>query len=107
FFVVSQPGSDEMLYTRAGNFSFDDSGALVNPSGYVVQGWNVDPDTGEEIGAMTDLILDDFNSPPKETEELTVVTNLDADAESNSGVLSNSYTYEAGETTAVSSGSYE
>jgi len=37
FFVVSNAG--EQLYTRAGAFSFDTGGRLVNPAGMVVQGW--------------------------------------------------------------------
>src|SRR6185437_8280574 len=38
FFVVRNGA--ENLYTRAGSFSFDANGSLVNPDGMTVQGWN-------------------------------------------------------------------
>lgn len=44
FFVVNNAG--QQLYTRAGAFSFDTEGRLVNPAGMVVQGWSADPTTG-------------------------------------------------------------
>ncbi|MCG8614791.1 MAG: flagellar hook-basal body complex protein, partial [Desulfobacterales bacterium] len=106
FFVVSQAGSDETYYTRAGDFSFDETGALVTPDGYILQGWEVDED-GDAVGAITDLILTAFTSSPSETEEITLVTNLDADSDSNSTVLSNVYDYDSDDTTAVSSDTYE
>jgi fagellar hook-basal body proteins len=34
------------LYTRAGDFSLDSDGYLVNGSGYYLNGWTVDPTTG-------------------------------------------------------------
>ena len=34
FFMVSLEGTDEVLYTRDGSFSFDDDGYLVNAEGY-------------------------------------------------------------------------
>ncbi|MCG8634213.1 MAG: flagellar hook-basal body complex protein [Desulfobacterales bacterium] len=105
FFVVSQPGSDKMLYTRAGNFSFNKSGALVTPGGCIVQGWNLDPKTGDQVGAITDLVLKQFTSPPDKTKEISVKTNLNADAKSKSSVLANAY--KAGKTTAVASDTYE
>jgi len=107
FFVVSQAGSDETYYTRAGNFSFDESGALVNSEGYVLQGWNVDSETGDEVGAITDLVLTAFTSPPEESEMMTIIANLDSNSDSNSSVLSNVYEYEDEDSTTVSSDTYE
>ena len=40
FFVVKNKG--EQMYIRAGAFSFDADGRLVNNSGMVMQGWGVD-----------------------------------------------------------------
>ena len=37
FFTVMTPGGD-MQYTKAGNFSMDNNGYLVNPNGYKVLG---------------------------------------------------------------------
>ena len=45
-FVIGDPSS--RVYTRAGNFSFDASGALVTPDGQYVQGYTaLDPLTGQ------------------------------------------------------------
>jgi flagellar hook protein FlgE len=54
-FVV-QRGA-ETLYTRAGSFSFDNTGALVTPSGSKVQGYNFDA-TGNPTGGLVDVTLD-------------------------------------------------
>nr|WP_320193720.1 flagellar hook-basal body complex protein [uncultured Desulfobacter sp.] len=107
FFMVSEEGSDETFYTRAGNFSFDESGALATPSGYILQGWYVDANTGEEYGAIKDLVLSDYTCPPDNTEEMSLIFNLDSDAESLANVLSNVFKYDAEEGTTVDSDSYE
>ena len=41
FFIVRNE-QDERLYTRAGGFSFDETGNLVSPTGNRVQGWLAD-----------------------------------------------------------------
>ncbi len=106
FFVVSQAGSNETYYTRAGNFSFDETGALVNSEGYILQGWNVDSE-GDSVGAVTDLVLTAFSSPPEKTEEMTIIVNLDSDSDGTPSVLSNVYGFEEGEEITVSSDTYE
>ena len=40
-FFVTRSGN-EMLYTRAGSFTFDANGPLVTPTGEPVQGWTAD-----------------------------------------------------------------
>ena len=107
FFIVSELGSEESYYTRAGNFSFDENGALVTSGGYILQGWYVDANTGEEYGAITDLILTEFTSPPDDTEEITVITNLDSDAESLSTVLSNLFEHDTDTGISMDSAGYE
>ncbi|MFO7753191.1 MAG: flagellar hook-basal body complex protein, partial [Desulfobacteraceae bacterium] len=91
FFIVRQQQTERNFYTRAGNFFFDKDGRFVNPEGYIVQGWDLDEETGEDVGAIGDLVLDAFSSPPEKSTKLTSITNLDADAESKSTVLSNSW----------------
>ncbi|MCD4735779.1 MAG: flagellar hook-basal body complex protein, partial [Bacteroidales bacterium] len=105
FFIMRQSNSENTFYTRAGNFFFDKSGQLVNPEGYIVQGWNLDEETGDDVGSITDLVLAEFTSPPKKSEEITAITNLDADANSKAIVLSN--VWDSGETTYIGPGSYE
>ncbi len=89
FFVVRQERSENMFYTKAGNFFFNKSGQLVNPEGFVVQGWDLDEETGDDVGAIKDLVLKSFSNPPKKTSRVTAVSNLYAKAESQSRVLSN------------------
>ncbi|MFZ0451514.1 MAG: flagellar hook protein FlgE [Desulfatiglandaceae bacterium] len=82
FFSLREAGTDSLLYSRAGNFSFDNDGYLTNPEGYVVQGWRLD-DQGENIGSMTDVLLDSFTSNPDPSDRISVITNLDSDAAGN------------------------
>ena len=105
FFVMRQSNTENTFYTRAGNFFFDKEGQMVNPEGYIVQGWNLDEDTGDDIGSITDLVLQEFTSPPKKSEELIAIANLDADANSKAVVLSN--IWDSGETTYIGAGNYE
>ncbi|MDP3890248.1 flagellar hook-basal body complex protein [Nocardioides sp.] len=55
FFVV-QKGT-EQLYTRAGSFTFDETGTLVTPSGARVQGYALDA-AGNRTGGLIDITLD-------------------------------------------------
>lgn len=105
FFVVRQSDSENNFYTRAGNFHFDKAGQLVNPEGYLVQGWALDEDTGEDIGAINDIVLDAFTSSPKQSSTVSMITNLDSDADSQTVVLSNSWNSD--ETTYMDSTNYE
>jgi len=107
FFIVSEAGSEQSFYTRAGNFSFNESGALVSSQGYILQGWYVEGDTGDEYGAVTDLILTEFTSPPDDTEEMIVITNLDSDAEPIAEALSNLFQYNEDKGTTMDSDQYE
>lgn len=105
FFVVRNPKTDQDYYTRAGNFNFDKTGKLINPEGFIAQGWKLDPETGNDMGAITNIILQSFTAPPKQSEMITAVTNLDADAVSQSVVLANAW--DASEDPALSPNSYQ
>jgi flagellar hook-basal body protein len=105
FFVMRQTNEENTFYTRAGNFLFNKEGQLVNPEGYIVQGWELDEDTGDDIGAIGDIVLDAFTNPPKKSSKVTAITNLDADAASKSVVLSNNW--DAGEDTYMAGTNYE
>ena len=105
FFVVKVMGEDVQYYTRAGNFRFDSDGYLVDPHGYVLQGWAIEQENasaasqqtnttttgGRIVGVPTDIRLENFQSPPKVTSNITVVTNLDPTAVSNSNSAANPY----------------
>ena len=84
FFVVRGDGASGAAYTRAGNFSFNNEGALVTPDGYRVQGYTtVDPATGAIVtnGEPTDIIVPPgVLREPVATSNFRTLTNLDADA---------------------------
>jgi flagellar hook protein FlgE len=83
FMVRTSEGGD--YYTRDGQFQFDMNGRFVNSLGYTVQGWSLDPITGETQGAIQDITLSSFTSPPQETTIIKNIVNLDALAQDNSG----------------------
>ncbi|MEQ6901956.1 flagellar hook-basal body complex protein [Nocardioides sp. YIM 152588] len=64
FFVLADGA--ENLYTRAGAFTFDNSGTLVAPNGMRVQGYALDA-AGDATGAMVDVRLD-LVTPPAGVE---------------------------------------
>jgi len=86
FFIVRAPGTENNLYyTRAGEFRFDQSGYLVNPAGYVTQGWALDQDTGEVTGTIGDILVPK-SSAPVETDAIEIITNLDSRETENSAL---------------------
>ncbi len=94
FFQVKPQGEETAYYTRAGNFRFDKDGYLVDPHGYVLQGWQIETprpslatsstqvtSTTSAIkgsGVPVDIQLEGFTCEPKHTSNITMVTNLDA-----------------------------
>jgi flagellar hook protein FlgE len=88
FFVVRDPSNEENeFYTRSGEFRFDKDGNFISPAGYIVRGWAMDADSGEDVGSITDIKLESFTSSPKETDLVTAITNLDADVVSRTANL--------------------
>ncbi len=94
FFQVKPKGMDVAYYTRAGNFRFDKDGYLVDPNGYVVQGWKalhgetaaasssgVSNTASEKVkteGVPTDIRLENFQSPPEATTSVSMIVNIDS-----------------------------
>jgi flagellar hook protein FlgE len=83
FFVLRAPEGGD-YYTRDGQFQFDKNGKFVTTSGYGVQGWALDPITGEIQGAIQDITLSSFTSPPQQTTILKNIINLNSRAQDNS-----------------------
>jgi flagellar hook protein FlgE len=80
FFMVSDPNEAAVYYTRAGAFHFDETGTLVNPEGYAVQGYYLNND-GETVGDLTALQIETRSfSPANATTQITLATNLNANA---------------------------
>lgn len=70
---------DELRYTRAGNFRFDNQGFLRDPNGGILQGLAIDDDGA--TGALGDIQLspnDDgyYTTDATATSEVTMITNL-------------------------------
>ena len=106
FFVVRDPNNaNSDYYTRAGEFRFDKDGNFVNPAGYIVRGWALDPSTGEDYGSLTDVTLSSFTSSPSETDKMTVITNLNSDATSKTANLEAAW--DGSQTAPIASTSYE
>ena len=78
FFTLQ--GSQGTAYSRAGIFTVDNEGFLVNPDTMRVQGFAIDPLTGNSTGAITDIQIDASFSPPRTSTVLDASINLDARA---------------------------
>lgn len=57
FFVVNSAnnGSGTWAYTRAGDFTMDETGYLVNSGGYYIQGWSLMPWDGNTEASTVDI----------------------------------------------------
>jgi len=76
FFVME--GSFGRSYTRSGIFGFDNQGFLVDPNNNRLQGYGVDPVTGNSNGALGDIQVNLPLSPPQATGNIGLAMNLDA-----------------------------
>ncbi|NCB21897.1 MAG: flagellar hook-basal body complex protein [Deltaproteobacteria bacterium] len=99
FFQVRKPNSEQMYYTRAGDFYFNNSRELQNPEGYLLQGWKIEnsksvnfyggsTSTGSTAttnsaykgtGTPVDIVLDSWNIPPQQTTNVGFVMGLTND----------------------------
>lgn len=83
--------STQSYYTRAGDFSMDQNGYLVNSAGEYLQGWQVDPTTGVADQSQLSTIQitqSQFNPVPTSTVDFSanLPTTADADASNSSQV---------------------
>ena len=83
FFLLRDNANSE-FYTRAGDFSFDRDGYLINPDGMFVQGYEVTSvaaDGSFTVGNISDInVPGHSSSPPQASQVFTVDVNLDAGA---------------------------
>ena len=113
FFIVRDPANENNeYYTRAGEFRFDKDGNFINPAGYIVRGWQLD-ENGEDVGSVTDILLNSFTASPSETNHICVIMNLDYNGSDNEqgedDSLSNAWdaTDEDGDGLYIDNNSYE
>jgi flagellar hook protein FlgE len=104
FFIVKQNG--KQLYTRAGQFSLDASGKLVNAgTGAIVQGKLATNGVLPSGNNLADIVIpNDIKSPAKATENVKFSGNLSANAAINTDLANN---LPAGSTTTGSATVYD
>ena len=76
FFIVSNQGSP--AYTRAGNFSLDSLGYVVNATNNKLQGFAANAAGQVLAGALTDLRIQTSDIAPSQTSEVNLHINLDS-----------------------------
>lgn len=84
FVVAADPDSNELSYTRNGQFTIDTDGYLTY-NGYYLQGWATDADGnvvgGTNSSTMTAIDTDAVSSPAKATTAIEMAANLPAEAD--------------------------
>jgi flagellar hook protein FlgE len=96
-FFIARQGA-EMMYTRAGQFTFDANGLLVNASGQPVQGWTAQNGVVNPAGKPDDIHMPLGSTiPPAQTKSVTLKGNLSSDdiPDVNNPTNSGSGTYSA------------
>ena len=80
-FFMLQPVGGGQVYSRAGNFTFDNAGFLVSASGDNVLGWNRAGNTLTAAGATVPIQINMGTiSPPVATTTVTASSNLDSNS---------------------------
>lgn len=80
FFILRKPNTTDIAYTRAGQFSFDKTGNMVDPTGNILQGRVVDRVLNAPLGVATDINIPQGPSQPKMTQFIGMAVNLQSDA---------------------------
>jgi flagellar hook protein FlgE len=93
-FMVDDPSTGIPYYTRAGKFEWDMNGELVTPDGFIVQGYSIDPISGN-IGGIDNISLPNGTSAPNPTQNISFGMNLDADAVVGDTFTSSITTYDS------------
>ncbi len=93
-FVVDDPSNGISYYSRAGQFQWDKDGNLVNPDGFIVQGYSLDPITGAP-GGIGDIVLPNGTSAPNPTQNIAFGMNLDSGAAVGNTFMSSITTYDS------------
>lgn len=69
----------QQYYTRAGDFSMNSAGYLVNAAGQYLNGWSVDPTTGDtDMNALSPIQVSQTSANPVATSNVNLSANLPA-----------------------------
>src|SRR4051794_25630322 len=86
FFVLKNGNTEQ--YTRAGSFTFDTDGRLVNPEGMRVQGWTGTAGVVNTNAAPADILLPAGTIiPPQASANVVVGGNIQPDSDPTSDIL--------------------
>jgi flagellar hook protein FlgE len=88
FFQVNN--GEMKLYTRAGQFSVNKDGKVVNPDGYILQAFLADP-SGAMTGTSGDLVFSNAPSQAQPTANARPAINLNADED----IITDAFTLDA------------
>ncbi len=83
FFVVRDSGNGANYYTRAGQFTLNENGDLVNPSNYIVQGYQLTTNASGGVtraSSASDIDITGVQSAPSVTTNVRLGINLNATA---------------------------
>jgi len=78
FFIMSDNGAK--VYTRAGAFSSDKSGYIVDSEGNNLQGYAMDASGALQTGVLSNLKIDTSNLSPNPTSTMSETLNLNSSA---------------------------
>ncbi|MBV9537667.1 MAG: flagellar hook protein FlgE [Acidisphaera sp.] len=88
--------SAQQYYTRAGDFSLDKNGYLVNSAGQYLNGWPVDASTGQvNQNQLAPIQVTQSSYSPVATSEVTLSANLPATPAANAPVSSQVTVYDS------------
>lgn len=74
-FFILKDVSGAQYYTRAGQFTLDKDGNIVNPEGLLLQGKLL---TGTQAGQVSTINVASLNSPPNQTSSVEIAANLNS-----------------------------
>ncbi len=77
FFVLNNQGAQS--FSRSGQFGVNDTGFITDNSGARLQGFSAN-DAGDLSGVTSDLQLNTVNIDPRQTSDVNIGFNLDADS---------------------------
>lgn len=105
FFVVRDQSSNGRFYSRAGQFTMNRDGFLVNPNDAIVQGYQMTTNTAGVVvrsGTATDIDITGVQSTPRATALFRLGLNLNAAASAGTTFSSSFNAYNSlGEATTV------
>ncbi|MDR1044428.1 MAG: flagellar hook-basal body complex protein [Candidatus Adiutrix sp.] len=83
FFSVRKALTNEIMYTRAGVYTWNKEGYLEDPNHNILQGWAMTVpkagDSARRIGSPVDIQITTLKAPPIATESIKLAVNLNAD----------------------------